>query len=81
MNEIMTLDEVNRKYDSEWVLFGDPEQDEHHRLFVAVCSFIARIEMRCTGNWWNSGQGMPRRTLLGESLMRRPWCYDHAIRS
>lgn len=25
MNEIMTLKEINQRFDSEWVLIGDPE--------------------------------------------------------
>jgi hypothetical protein len=32
VNEVMTLDEVDQRFDSEWVLFGDPEEDEHHRV-------------------------------------------------
>ncbi len=29
MSQIMTLAEVNQAFDSEWVLFADPELNEH----------------------------------------------------
>lgn len=32
MNQVMTLAEANEKFDSEWVLFGDPELNEHHEV-------------------------------------------------
>ncbi len=32
MNQIMTLIEVNRQFDSEWVLFGEIEQNERHEV-------------------------------------------------
>ena len=28
MAKVMTMDEIERKYDGEWVLIGDPEHDE-----------------------------------------------------
>ena len=32
MNEILTLDEVKLRFDSEWVLFGDVEQNDRHEI-------------------------------------------------
>jgi hypothetical protein len=29
MDEMMTLDEINSRFDSEWVLIADPEVDEN----------------------------------------------------
>lgn len=32
MNEIMTAEEINARFDSEWVLIGDPETEENLML-------------------------------------------------
>lgn len=32
MTAIMTLDEIKTRFDSEWVLLGDPEVDEQLRV-------------------------------------------------
>ncbi len=32
MNDVMTLDEVNEQFDSEWVLLGDIVQNDHHEI-------------------------------------------------
>ena len=32
MDEIMTLDEINSRFPSEWVLIADPEVDRHLRV-------------------------------------------------
>lgn len=47
MGEIMTLDDVNRQFDSEWVLFGDPELDEHNEVIRGrvLCHSKDREEM------------------------------------
>ena len=36
MNQIMTLAEVNDQFDSEWVLFGDQEENEHHEVLKGM---------------------------------------------
>ena len=28
MNEVLSIDEINRRFASQWVLIGDPETDE-----------------------------------------------------
>lgn len=30
--EILTIDEIRKQYDSEWVLIADPETDEHFNV-------------------------------------------------
>lgn len=35
MHHLMTLEEVNRRFDSEWVLFGDIEQNDRHEIMKA----------------------------------------------
>ena len=32
MNPVMTLEEVNNQFQSEWVLFGDPELDANLKV-------------------------------------------------
>ena len=32
MNEVLTMDEIEERYNGEWVLLGDPETDEHHAV-------------------------------------------------
>ncbi|MDQ3009346.1 MAG: hypothetical protein M3X11_01380 [Acidobacteriota bacterium] len=31
-NEILTMDEIKKRYDSEWVLVADPELDEYFNI-------------------------------------------------
>jgi len=32
VSEVLTIDEINRRYPDEWVLIGDPEKDVSGRL-------------------------------------------------
>ena len=47
MNEILTLDEVKERFDSEWVLFGDVGQNDRHEILRGRVLFhsIYRDEM------------------------------------
>ncbi|HEX9004130.1 MAG TPA: hypothetical protein VGB07_29730, partial [Blastocatellia bacterium] len=31
-DEVLTIEEIKKKYDSEWVLIADPDTDEHFNL-------------------------------------------------
>ena len=42
MNQIMTLAEVNQMFDSEWVLFGDHEEDQHHEVIRGEVLFHSK---------------------------------------
>jgi len=33
MGEVLTIEEINLKYDSEWVLIADPQMNEAYELF------------------------------------------------
>jgi hypothetical protein len=32
MSDVLTIDEINRRYPDEWVLIGDPEKDDSGRV-------------------------------------------------
>ncbi len=32
MNYVMTMDEINSRFESEWILIADPEIGEHHEV-------------------------------------------------
>jgi hypothetical protein len=32
MNEVLTMDQIEERYNGEWVLLGDPEIDDHHAV-------------------------------------------------
>ena len=33
-DEILTMDEIQRRFDSEWVLIADPETDQFHKVLA-----------------------------------------------
>lgn len=37
MTELLTIDEINRRYPDEWVLIGDPQLDRFNNI---VCGFV-----------------------------------------
>jgi hypothetical protein len=39
MDEIQTLDEIESRYDSQWVLIGEPQIDEFSRLLAGRVLF------------------------------------------
>ena len=47
MDEIMTLEEINSHFDSEWILIADPEVDEHLEIIRGrvVCHSKDRDEV------------------------------------
>ena len=42
MDDILTLKEVDERYDSEWVMFGDPETDEHNKVIRGKVLFHSK---------------------------------------
>jgi hypothetical protein len=36
---MLTIDEIETRYPSEWVLIGDPQTDEYHRLLAGTVLF------------------------------------------
>lgn len=34
MDEVLTIEEIEKRYDGEWVLVGDPELDEHDEVLA-----------------------------------------------
>jgi hypothetical protein len=36
MNNLLTIEQIEARYPSEWVLIGDPHTDEHQRLLAGT---------------------------------------------
>ncbi len=39
MNDVLTLDQIEARFPSEWVLIGDPQTDEYQRLLSGIVLF------------------------------------------
>lgn len=39
MNDVLTIDEIEARFPSEWVLIGDPQTDEYQRLLAGTVLF------------------------------------------
>jgi hypothetical protein len=39
MVDVLTIDEIQARFPSEWVLIGDPQTDEYHRLLAGTVLF------------------------------------------
>lgn len=42
MNEYMTIEEIERQFDSEWVLLGDPQTDEKQHVHGGTLLFHSK---------------------------------------
>ena len=39
MNDVLTIDQIEARFPSEWVLIGDPQTDEYQRLLSGIVLF------------------------------------------
>ena len=39
MIDVLTIDEIEARFPSEWVLIGDPQTDEYQRLLAGIVLF------------------------------------------
>lgn len=44
-DEVLTIEEIKKRYDSEWVLIADPETDQYHNVLsgTVICHHKDRL--------------------------------------
>ncbi len=44
-DEVLTIEEIKKKYDSEWVLIADPKTDQHRQVLsgTVICHHKDRL--------------------------------------
>lgn len=44
-DEVLTMEEIKKKYDSEWVLIANPQTDQHHQVLsgTVICHHKDRL--------------------------------------
>jgi len=67
VNERQTIEEIEARFPSEWVLIGDPETDQGQHLRPGASSFTAMTAMRSTASSWRSARPGSRYATWGIS--------------
>ena len=60
MNEEMTIEEIESRFDSEWVLIEDPRTDEQLKILGGKVLYHSKDAMKSTGRRYHCVRSDPR---------------------